>query len=258
MPTQIAAQMYGVREFTKTAADLAASFHRIRQIGFEAVQVSGIGPIDPKEVAKMLTDEGLICASTHIGWPRFLNERTAVIEQHKLWNCKHPAVGGVPWTDYASVEGLKRLCGEANEVGKDLAAAGMTFSYHNHNHELLKLDGHTTWLETFYENTDPRYVKAEIDVHWIQAGGGDPAQWVSKYPGRQPLLHLKDYVMSPDGKERRFAEIGQGNMNFPAILAAARQAKVEWYFIEQDDCYGRDPFESLRISLVNLHELGLK
>ena len=134
----------------------------------------------------------------------------------------------------------------------------MDFSYHNHNHELIKIQGHKTWLELFYENTDPATVKAEIDVHWITAGGGDPAQWVARYPGRQPLLHLKDFVMGPDGKERRFAEIGEGNLNWPAILSAARQAKVEWYFVEQDLCYGRDPFDSLKISLENLRAMGLK
>jgi sugar phosphate isomerase/epimerase len=99
-------------------------------------------------------------------------------------------------------------------------------------------------------------LKAEIDVYWIQAGGGDPAAWIRKCAGREPLLHLKDMAVGP-GREQRMAEIGEGNMNWSAILQAAEESGVEWYLVEQDHCYGRDPFESLAISYRNLRAMGL-
>ncbi|UCD39610.1 MAG: hypothetical protein JSV87_04140, partial [Candidatus Bathyarchaeota archaeon] len=58
-------------------------------------------------------------------------------------------------------------------------------------------------------------------------------------------------------REQRFAEIGEGNMNWQAIIEAAEESGVEWYLVEQDNCYGRDPFESLRISHRNLKAMGL-
>ena len=187
-------------------------------------------------------------------WNEFLQDLDTVIEIHKLWKCDHPAIGGLPG-EYHTPDGLKRFLDELAPIAEKLAAEGMDFSYHNHNHELVKYDG-KTWLAMLYEQAPPDMLKAEIDTFWIQAGGGDPAAWVRMCAGREPLLHLKDFAMAP-GREQRFAEIGEGNMNWAAILKAAQESGVEWYLVEQDRCYERDPFESLAISYRNLKGMGL-
>ena len=251
----LGAQLYTVRQFTRTASDLAATLKKIADIGYTAVQISGIGSIDPKDVARMMEDTGLTVAATHVGWNRLLNDLDAVIEEHKLWKCVHVAIGGLP-KEYYSIDGIKRFIDELTPIAERLLQEGMDFSYHNHNHELAKYEG-KTWLERLYEQADPRYLKAEIDTYWIQAGGGDPAEWIRKCAGREPLLHLKDMIVTPD-RQQRFAEIGEGNLNWPAILQAAKEGGVEWYLVEQDNCYKRDPFESLAISYRNLREMGLR
>ncbi len=250
----VGAQMYTVREFCKTLPEIAESCKKVADIGYTAVQISGFGPADPKDIAKVMEDCELTVASTHTAWPRFLNDLDAVIEEHKLWKCEHPAIGGVP-QEYRSVDGLKRFLDELAPVTEKLAAEGMDFSYHNHNQELVRY-GEKTWLEMLYEQGDPRYLKAEIDTYWIQAGGGDPAEWVRKCAGREPLLHLKDMCVTPE-REQRFAEIGEGNLNWPAIMEAAEEGGVEWHLVEQDRCYDRGPFESLAISYRNLKAMGL-
>ncbi len=103
--------------------------------------------------------------------------------------------------------------------------------------------------------TDPRYVQAELDTYWVQHGGGDPAAWIRKVKNRMPVVHLKDMVIQ--GREQVMAEVGEGNLNWPAILEACREAEVEWYAVEQDICQ-RDPFESLEISFKNLKKMGLE
>jgi len=118
---------------------------------------------------------------------------------------------------------------------------------------LEKFDGRTG-LAILYEDSDPIYFKGEIDTYWIQHGGGDPAAWIRKLKGRMPLVHFKDMVMH--GHEQLMAEVGEGNLNWPAILDACREVDVEWYIVEQDTCQ-RDPFESLAISLRNLKAMGL-
>jgi len=193
-------------------------------------------------------------AATHIGWPSFLNELDDVIARHKLWKCSHPAIGGLG-EEYRSVDGPKRFLDELAPVAEKLAAEGMDFSYHNHNHELRRF-GDKTWLAMLYEQAPPSMLKAEIDTYWIQCGGGSPAAWVRKCAGRQPLLHLKDMTVGPD-REQRMAEIGEGNLDWPAILAAAAAGGVDWYLVEQDNCYDRDPFDSLAISYRNLKQMGL-
>ncbi|MCD6365548.1 MAG: sugar phosphate isomerase/epimerase, partial [Planctomycetes bacterium] len=112
------------------------------------------------------------------------------------------------------------------------------------------------WLDMLYEQSDANMLKAEIDVYWIQHGRQDPIQWVRKCAGREPLLHLKDMLVMPDG-EVRMAEVGAGILDWQGILAEADAGGVEWYIVEQDHCYGRDPFESLAISYRNCKAMGL-
>src|SRR6185369_7295601 len=94
MPSQIGAQLYTLREFTKTPADIARTLARVKKMGYDAVQVSALGPIEPKELANILKNEGLVCAATHLPIDKITNEPEKVIEEHKLWACKYTAIGG--------------------------------------------------------------------------------------------------------------------------------------------------------------------
>jgi len=251
----IGAQLYTLREFTKTMPDIAGTLKRVAEIGYTTVQVSGFGPADPKEVARAAEDAGLQIVSTHTDWKRFLNELDKVIAEHKLWKCPHPAIGGLPG-EYFSEEGLKRFLGELAPIAEKLQKEGMDFSYHNHNHELAKY-GNKTWLASALDNSKPSMLKAELDVYWITAGGGDPADWIKRCSGRIPLLHCKDMSVTRE-REQRYAEVGEGNLNWKAILEQAETSGVEYLLIEQDNCYDRNPFESLAISYKNLSGWGYK
>ncbi|MGN6674080.1 MAG: sugar phosphate isomerase/epimerase family protein [Thermomicrobiales bacterium] len=250
----LAAQLFTVREFTKTAEGLAETFKKVKAIGYTAVQISAIGPIPPADVKNMLDEHGLTCCNTHIGWDRLQQDLPAVIAGHKLWHCQHVAVGSMP-RPYREdgLAGYRRFAGEMNEVGRQLRDAGLSFSYHNHAFEFEHFDGRTA-LEIMYSDTDPQYVQAEIDVYWVQYGGGDPAAWIRKVPNRMPVIHLKDMTIL--NNQPTMAEVGEGNLNWPAILDACRAAGVQWYAVEQDICQ-RDPFESLAISYKNLTAMGL-
>lgn len=247
----IAAQMYTIRDFTKTPKDIAESLGKLRRLGYEAVQLSALGPIETHELAKMLQGEGMVPAATHVGWDRLREEPEAVVEEHKILGCKHVAVGSMPG-DYRSEDGVKRFAQEASEVAARLAQDGLTFSYHNHSFEFERF-GDRTLMHVLVEDSDP-VLGMEIDTYWVQHGGGDPAQWIRKVKGRIPIVHLKD--MTIRGRDVLMAEVGEGNLNWPAILDACRDAGVEWYCVEQDICQ-RDPFESLGISLRNLRAMGL-
>ena len=252
----VAAQLYTVRQFTQTAADLAASLKKIQMIGYRAVQVSGIGLIPDAEVKAMVDDLGLTICNTHFRPSDALwNNIDAVIAQHKLWNCKHVALGSMPPAFRGEGEaGYQRFAREASQIGEKLHAAGLTFSYHNHSFEFIRF-GKRTGLDIIYAESDPRFLQAEIDTYWIQHGGSDPAAWIKKVSGRMPVVHLKDMVILND--QQTMAEIGEGNLNWPVILQACREAGVEWYAVEQDVCQ-RDPFESLKISYDYLKTQGLE
>jgi len=250
----IGAQLYTLRDFCKNISEFAETLKKVKDIGYSAVQISGIGDMDPKEVAKVVEDVGINVGATHIGWNNCLDDIDAVIAEHKMWNCKHAAIGGLPG-EYLSADGIKKFIDELGPVAEKLAAEGMDFSYHNHSHELARY-GEKTWLAMLYEEADPNILKAEIDTYWIQHGGGDPTAWVKKCAGRIPLLHLKDMIITAE-REQRYAEIGEGNLNWPSILEAADAAGVEYYLVEQDLTYDRDAFESMAISYRNLNAMGL-
>jgi len=254
----LAAQLYTIRDYTKTAKDFATSMTKIREIGYTAVQVSAIGDISNDDVLRITNDNGLTICNTHIGYDRLLNDIDAVIAQHQLWGTKHVAIGSMPPEFRTTADGYRDFAKIANDIGKKLADADLTFSYHNHSFELVKFDGQTG-LDIFYSETNPDYVQAEIDTYWIQHGGGDPVVWVDRMKNRMPVVHLKDLVMMPDadGKpQHTMAEVGEGNMNWDGILQACQRAEVEWYAVEQDICQ-RDPFESLTISYNNLKTMGI-
>ncbi len=252
--SKVAAQLYTIREHTKTLADFARSMGKIRGIGYEAVQISAIGDIPDAEVKRVLDDEGLTVCNTHTPWNSLLTDMDAVISQHQLWDCRHIAIGSMPQEYRHSADGYKRFAALGSQVGEKLAAAGMTFSYHNHSFEFVKFDGRSG-LEILFDESDPRYLQAELDTYWIQHGGGDPVAWIKRVAGRMPVVHLKDMVMLPVAGEARpqqaMTEVGEGNMNFPGILEACRRTGVEWYAVEQDFPQG-DAFDSLAVSLANL------
>lgn len=254
--TMLAAQMYTVRDFAKTPADMAETVKKVRALGWEAMQVSGFGPIAPQELKNIADGEGIHICATHTGYERMRDDTQAVIDDHLLWGCKYPAIGGMPQSyREAGEDGFKKFAVEASEVARKLAAGGLTFGYHNHSFELQRF-GNRTGLDILFEESDPEVFQMEIDTYWIQHGGGDPAAWISKVKGRADLVHFKD--MAIVGREQRFAEIGEGNLNWPAILDACKDAGSRWYIVEQDRCYDRDPFDSLGLSLKNLKAMGLK
>lgn len=252
MPKPVAGvQLYTLRDYLKDISGVVESFRRIRRMGYTSVQISGLGPVNPKDVAKALRDEGLVCGITHMGWSRFLKEIDAVIEEHRLWGCRHAAIGSLPG-EYHTAQGLERFLSELSPVLEQLAAAGMDFSYHNHAHEFVRI-GSETWLGALFRRA-PASLKAELDTYWVQAGGGSPTAWIRQCAGRLPVLHVKDMIMTSEGP--RFAPVGQGNLDWPSILKAAEEAGAEFLMVEQDNCYGADPFECLAASYRFLKEMG--
>ncbi len=251
----LGAQLYTCSKFCQTLDGIKESLAKVKKIGYTAVQISGFGPVDKKEVAKLLADSGLTVAATHFDWTDFLNDTEGLIEIHKMYNCKHTAIGGL-WGKYNSPEGLKQFLTELPAVWEKLNAAGLDFSYHNHNHELARLDGKKTYLELLYDLSDPKMLNAELDLYWIQAGGGNPVSWVKRCAGREPLIHYKDFGVTADG-ETRYKEIGEGNLEWAEIIQASIEGGVEYALIEQDNTYDRDPFESLAISYNYLRQMGL-
>jgi len=241
----IAAQMYTLRDFTKTAEDLRSTFQKVSAMGYEAIQISAIGPIDPKLVKEYADESGLAICATHVSWDRLTNDLDALAAEHKLWNCKNIGLGSLPEKFRTGQDGYREFAKLMSDIAVTLKDQhDLQFVYHNHDFEFERFDG-MTGMEILLTESDPA-VGFELDLYWVQAGGGSPAEWIRKVAGRMQVVHLKD--MAIVNRKQIFAEIGEGNMNYKEIINVCRETGVEWFVVEQDVCR-RDPFESLEISL---------
>lgn len=249
----IAVQLYTLRDFTKTPEDLKNTFRRVKSMGYNAVQVSGIGPMDPQIVKDAADNEDLTICATHIGFDRLQSDLNNVISQHKLWNCRYVGIGSMPESYRADREGYQRFAREASEYGRLLAKEGLTLIYHNHNFEFRKY-GKETGMDLLLEESDPAALQFELDTYWVQSGGADPIQWIKKVKGRMEVVHFKDMALN-DQNQQIMAEVGEGNLNWKDIISACREIGTIWCAVEQDICQ-RDPFESLKISRDNLAAMG--
>lgn len=243
--SQIAAQLFTVRDFCGNAADLAVTAKKLRAIGYEAVQHTWSSPVPAVEVARIMQGEGLKICATHDRSADVLAEPQKVVANLRQLGCKltaYPYPHGIDFTNPSVVKSFVR---QLDASGAVLRAAGMTLGYHNHGIEFLKFEGATV-LDYIYAHTEPAHLVGEIDTYWIHYGGGDVVAWCRKLAGRLPFMHLKDYRMTPDHKPT-WAEIGRGTLPFASIVAEAERAGCEWFIVEQDTCDG-DPFDSLRES----------
>ena len=92
----LAVILFTVRDFIKTPAAMAQTFKKVKAIGYDHVELGELGPIDPKELKKMVDAEGLSICSTHEELPRLQDELNAVIEEHHIWECKNIVIGALP------------------------------------------------------------------------------------------------------------------------------------------------------------------
>lgn len=250
---KVAAQLYTLREFLKTPEDIEKTLKRVKEIGYDAVQVSGMGSIDPQDLNTIVEREGLTICATHIGFDRLQNNLDSVINDHKLWGCKNVGLGIMPMEYRKDKAGFKKFAKEVSDIADKLQQNGLQFIYHNHNFEFVKF-GNKTGMDILLENSN-QSIDFEIDTYWVQSGGADPAQWITKVAGRMDVVHFKDMAVDDSG-EILMAEVGEGNLNWDRIIQVCEDIGVEWVCVEQDVCQ-RDPFESLTISLKNLKEMGL-
>lgn len=246
--TNITAQLYTVREFTKTPEDVEKTLKKVKEIGYNAVQVSAFGPIDPTHLKNLADQIGLRICVTHTAYDRLLNDLDNVIKEHKLWNCENVGLGSMPQNFRNGRDGYTEFIKIINPIARKITDSGLKFVYHNHKFEFEKYSG-VTGMEILFNETDPKAFCFEIDTYWIQAGGANPVDWIKKVAGRMDVVHFKDMAIKDN--EQIFAEIGEGNLDWPSIIKVCRETGVKWYAVEQDRCL-RDPFESLEMSFKYL------
>jgi sugar phosphate isomerase/epimerase len=243
---KLAAQLYNCRDYTKTPAGIEATLKRIKAIGYDVIQISGFGPCDPELLAAMVEEAGLEVCVTHSPWPRLSDpaELKKLIAEHKRMNCPCIGLGSRPGDAFPnSWEGWTRFIKQANEIAGQVKGEGLDFSYHNHDFEFEKFRGVPAMDRLIEACPDMLFT---LDVFWVQAGGASPVTYIKKLEGRIKVIHFKDYRMVKG--VRQFAEIGQGVLDWDAIIPLCKSAGIAYAAVEQDADWLIDPFESLAMS----------
>ena len=252
------------------------------EMGYHCVEVSQI-PMTPENVAGMKKageEFGVKIASCTAslepmvpGMPGeyLVSDFDKIVSDCKELGSDMLRIGMLPMTCMGNREKALDFVKRADEMAERLKEQGIDLYYHNHHVEFVKYDGE--YLLDIIKNST-KHMGFELDIHWIQRGGENPVEFIKSYAGRIRLLHLKDYrvaeVKLPQGKfdaetfmaaftgNIEFAEVGEGNLPIKECIEAGLEGGSEYFLIEQDTTYGRDPFESLKISRDNLIKLGYK
>lgn len=246
---RIGAQFFTLRDHCKTPEDLAASLKKVADIGYTTVQISGTCQFDPAWLKKELDRNGLKCVLTHTPKEQLADPQKAC-RDHKIFDCPYVGLG---W--YKFKEGdLNQIYGAFMDTYAPIARAirenGRYFMYHNHDMEFQKIDGELI-IRKLYNDFDARELGFTLDTYWIHRGGCDPASLIREFAGRIPCIHLKDY-----GYGAKMEVIGEGNLGWDGIFAAAEESQVDYMLVEQDNCNGEDPFVCLRRSYEFLKANG--
>ncbi len=254
---QIGAQLYSVRNHCENAADMLTTLKVLKAMGYNTCQLSGHGSaITAEQIRDMLDESGMTCSCTHIGFEAMEENFDKVVAEHKMWNCAYPGIGGLPGNfRTAGSAGYIEFAKRASAVAEKFLDHGMHFIYHNHAFEFQRFeDTGKTGLELLMENCSEA-VQFELDLFWVQMGGGNPLDWIEKVRGRMDVVHFKEMNACRDNKGI-IAPIGKGNMNWAAILEKCDDIGVKYAMIEQDNAVDYGSLDCMLYSLNTLKKLG--
>lgn len=240
---EVGLQLYSLRDETKL--DFCKTVERVAQMGYSGVEFAGYGGLTPKEMSKLLKDNGLKAYSAHTGLPKTEAELDAEIEMLLETGAKYFVC---PWSPMKTHDDALRFADVMNQTYEKLKVHGLGMGYHNHAFE-FESDQDELLIDTFFNAWHPD-IFAEFDVFWVAYAGYDPLDYVAKYAGRQKLMHLKE--LAADRKSN--VEIGSGILDFAALISKGQQIGVEHFIVEQEE-YTLPPLESCERSLKGLWAL---
>lgn len=275
---KVGLQLYSIRDDMEQ--DMDAALAKVKEMGYDCVEFAGYFGKSAQEVKALLDKYGLECISVHQGYDVFLKEPKENVEYLKTIGAKYCVV---PWMGVEKHKGTpqwEQTVKEFNEVGKLLKDNGIQLLYHNHDFEFNKFEDKFL-LDWLYETIDSELLQTEIDTCWVRYAGYDPADYIKKYTGRSPIVHLKDFVcenfdmgamyalIDDEGKEGdtdkpesrdeagfMFKPVGHGLQDMPEILKAAETAGADYVIVEQDQSPERPAMESAKMSREYLKSIG--
>ena len=267
----IGLQLYSVRELLPK--DYEGTLKQVAALGYREVEAAGFYHHTAKDVKASMASAGLRCVSGHYPSTELHARLDEIIAFHgelgahyiicSFPGMKHPSRLKEP--SYAhqvqsfTMDDYRWNADDFNKMGAKVKAAGLQFGYHNHTMEFAKQEGKVPFDELL-RLTDPKLVTIEMDCGWVTVGGGDPIDYLRRYPTRISMLHVKDFKhtekQASSSEPPPAAELGRGTTDFRAIFKAARRANIKHYFVEQE-AFNLPPYESLKLDADYMKQLNV-
>lgn len=240
-------QLYTMRDPAKQ--DLAGTLKKCREMGWEYVQWSGMPDMPAEKIREALDTAGLKAVACHCGVEAFEKDFDGQVKFWKTVGVQQVGPGGMMGDCQDSLEAWLRGAKRLDELGAKLRTVDLSLAFHNHDKEFKKFEGDPRCkLDILYENTKPENLHCEFDLAWIFVGGANPAEYIRKYAHRCPMVHAKDLAQKKTLTGGvQFKALGTGCLDWKDIFAAGKEAGIEYYCYEQDNCQG-DIFEAAKIS----------
>ena len=244
--SKVGVQLYSVRSLMEK--DVEGTLAGVAAAGYAEVEFAGYFDKTPAEIKAMLDRHGLVSPSVHSGnitpdaWAKALDAAHVIGHQFIV----------MPWIPAElrkTLDDWKRIAADFNRLAAAAKAAGLQFAYHNHDFEFPLVEGKVPY-DLLLAETDPNLVKLEIDLYWITKAGQDPLTYFARWPGRIPMVHVKDGKGPPDWA---MTEVGSGTIDWKRIFAKSQQAGIQHYFVEHDQ--PADPIASITASCAYLKKL---
>lgn len=242
---RIGIQLYTVRD--RMAEDLPGTLHKIARIGYDEVEFAGYFEHTPAQVKGFLDAAGLVSPSAHTSIDAIRTSPERLIETAQTLGNRYIALGWLAPEERRTLDDYRRHIDLVAGFAAQCRGAGLRFAWHNHDFEFTELEGQRP-IDLLLNATDPELVQVELDLYWTAKVGVDPLDYFKRYPGRFPLCHIKD--MAADGS---MADVGDGRIDFAAILASGDLAGFQHYYIERDD--STDTLQSAARSYQAAYEL---
>ncbi len=269
-------QVYGLRDLLEnTPENFENVMQQVKDLGYDGVELAGLYGLEPTYIKETLEKIGLVPISAHVAFAEMMENLDKVIEDYSTIGVKYLVMPYMA-EEYRPVnpEGFKEFLPLLNQVGEKIHNAGMTFLYHNHDFEFVKLENGKWGYDEMFDSIPHDNLQSELDTCWCDVATGEAPEFVKKYTGRIPVVHLKDYIKKgevknmykligieteDDGSDTGyfgFRPVGFGQMIWEPVLEASIEAGANWVIVEQDEHYEVEPLECARRSREYLKILG--
>lgn len=266
---KLALQLYSVRE--NLEKDFFGTLKKVKALGYEGGELAGLYGYSGKEVKEMFEKAELTPISAHVAYQDLIPDIDGLVKVYKEIGCEYIVIPYLPEDLRYGKEKYNEVVEGIKKIGAVCKENGITLLYHNHDFEFEKNEKGKYVLDALYDEIGADLLQTEIDTCWVNVGGEDPCDYVRKYTGRAPIVHLKDFVGSKSknmykligiesneeqSKSFEFRPLGYGVQKIQDIVDAAKDAGASWIIAEQDSpSMGKTPLECAEMSIEYMENI---